>query len=162
MIHRVARRMLVLALFAPIGAIPLRAQSAAKPPVADATAALRAEIVRADSAMFAAYNANDAERLGRYFAPDLEFFHDTGGLATWAQTMAGFKGVFAQNPGIRRTLVGEVEVYPIKDYGAIEIGAHRFCHVENGRDECGTFRFTHVWRRSGSGWQVSRVVSYGH
>ena len=112
--------------------------------------------------MFAAYNAHDAEQLGRYFAPDLEFYHDKGGLLNWTQAIAGLTGTFKQSPDIRRSLVGPLEVYPIPGYGAIEIGAHRFCHRENERDVCGTFKFLMVWRRTPTGWQVSRAVSYDH
>ncbi len=50
---------------------------------ATSRAALRHEIESADSTIFAAYNAHDADQIGRYFAPDLEFYHDTGGLVTW-------------------------------------------------------------------------------
>ncbi|CAN5275515.1 hypothetical protein BH09GEM1_BH09GEM1_33130 [soil metagenome] len=125
-------------------------------------AALRHEIERADSSMFAAYNAQDGDQLGRYLAPDLEFYHDTGGLLTWAQVMTGLRSTFTKSPDIRRTLVGAIEVYPIPDYGAIEVGVHQFCHRENGRQECGTFKFTHVWRRAATGWQLARAVSYDH
>lgn len=77
--------------------------------------------------------------------------------------MKGLKGMFDQNNGIRRDLVpGSLEVYPIRDYGAIEIGAHRFCHVENGKDDCGTFKFVQIWQKQQRGWKVTRVVSYGH
>ncbi|MDQ2932210.1 MAG: nuclear transport factor 2 family protein [Gemmatimonadota bacterium] len=139
-------------------ATPLSGQRAtAIPP-----AALRHEIERADSSIFAAYNAHDADQLGRYFAPDLEFYHDTGGLQTWAQVMVGLRSTFTKSPDIRRTLVGAIEVYPIPDYGAIEVGMHQFCHRENGRQECGTFKFTHVWRRTATGWQIARIVSYDH
>ena len=134
--------------------------SAQSPTVA--AAVLRQEIQHADSAMFAAYNAHDGDQLGRYFAPDLEFYHDTGGLLTWAQAMAGLTNTFTHSPDIRRTLVGPIEVYPIRDYGAIEVGVHQFCHRENGHLDCGTFKFTHVWRRTATGWQVSRAVSYDH
>ncbi len=125
-------------------------------------AALRHEIERADSSMFAAYNAHDGDQLGRYLAPDLEFYHDTGGLLTWAQAMAGLESTFIKSPDIRRTLVGAIEVYPIPGYGAIEVGVHQFCHHETGRQECGTFKFTHVWRRTPTGWQIARIVSYDH
>ena len=57
---------------------------------------------------------------------------------------------------------GSLEVFPIKNYGAMEVGVHRFCHVEQGKEECGTFRFVHVWRRTDRKWQIARVVSYGH
>lgn len=131
-------------------------------PTAISSGALRHEIESAYSSMFAAYNAHDADQRGRYLAPDLEFYHDTGGLQTWAQAMAGLRSTFTKSPDIRRTLVGAIEVYPIPDYGAIEVGVHQFCHHENGRQECGTFKFTHVWRRTATGWQIARVISYDH
>lgn len=107
--------------------------------------------------------ASAASKLaGRYLAPDLEFYHDTGGLQRRAQAMAGLRSTFTKSPDIRRTLVGAIEVYPIPDYGAIEVGVHQFCHRENGRQECGTFKFTHVWRRTATGWQITRVISYDH
>jgi hypothetical protein len=50
--------------------------------------------------------------------------------------------MLASVPDIRRDLVKEsLEIYPIKDYGAIEIGVHRFCHKEHGQEECGSFKF---------------------
>ena len=52
--------------------------------------------------------------------------------------MRDFESMFAQGNNMTRELVGNtLEVYPIKDYGAIEIGAHRFCHVENGQMNAG-------------------------
>jgi ketosteroid isomerase-like protein len=122
------------------------------------------EIVGAlDRRMFDAYNAHDLDKLMAMFAPDLEFYHDTGGLVGYEQVKEGFRGIFANNTDIRRDLVaGSLEVYPIKGYGAIEIGQHRFCHTENGKDDCGTFKFLHVWRFAGGAWQASRIVSYGH
>ena len=149
----------VLGAIAISACVPVRSGQA---PNANSPTALRLEIERADSTMFAAYNAHDGDQLGRYFAPDLEFYHDTGGLLTWAQAMAGLTSTFTQNPDIRRTLVGAIDVYPIRDYGAIEVGVHQFCHRENSGEQCGTFKFTHVWRRTAVGWQVSRAVSYDH
>src|SRR5438477_1633593 len=99
-------------------------------------------IARMDSTTFDAFNAHDVERLMAMFTDDLEFYHDTGGLTDYKQSAEGFKKMFAGTPDIRRDLVkGSLEVYPIKDHGAIEIGKHRFCHKENGKDDCGTFKF---------------------
>ena len=132
------------------------------PPPTD-PAALRELVTGLDRAMFDAYNAHDVAGLMALFAPGLEFFHDTGGLAGYEAAQGGFTQVFANNPDIRRDLVpGTLQVYPIKDYGAIEIGAHRFCHTEDGKADCGTFQFLQVWHYDGGRWQVSRVVSYGH
>ena len=74
-----------------------------------------------------------------------------------------FEAMFAQGNNMTRELVGNtLEVYPVKDYGAIEIGAHRFCHVENGKNECGTFRFVHIWQKKDGEWKISRAISYSH
>jgi ketosteroid isomerase-like protein len=148
---------------------PRPGASRSLPPVAPAASVVPAhdslyqQIARLDAQAFAAYNAHDADKLMSFFAPDLEFYHDTGGLAGFSQTRQGFASVFAQNADIRRDLVpGSLEVYPIKGYGAIQIGAHRFCHHENGKEDCGTFKFVMVWQHQPSGWKITRVVSYGH
>lgn len=125
--------------------------------------ALLALVLDLDRRMFAAYDAHDVDALMSWFAPELEFFHDTGGLANWAQVKAGFASVFVNNPDIRRELVpGSTRVYPVRDYGAIQIGRHRFCHTENGRPDCGEFEFVQVWRLRDGRWQVTRELSYGH
>jgi len=138
--------------------------AAAPPAVAlPAKDELHEKIAQLDAEMFAAFNAHDAGKLMSYFADNLEFYHDKGGLAGFAQTKQGFERMFAQTPDISRTLVpGSLEVYPIKDYGAMHIGVHRFCHVENGRDDCGSFKFVMLWQQQGSTWKITRVVSYGH
>ena len=131
--------------------------------VADSPTELSETIKKLDAAIFDAFNAHDANRLMSYFTEDLEFFHDTGGLQNFRDNAEGFKKMFANMPDIRRDLVREsLEVYPIKDYGAMEIGQHRFCHKENGTDDCGTFGFAMVWRKVGDSWKISRVLSYGH
>ena len=125
--------------------------------------ALHVEIARMDSLLFAALNAGDLTRLKTFFAPDLEFYQDNEGLENYAQTMQDFQAMLRQPSRIRRELVpGSLEVYPIKNYGAIEVGSHRFCHEEQGRTECGTFKFLHVWRKTGKTWRLSRIVSYAH
>lgn len=118
-----------------------------------------------DSVMFAAFNAHDLDKLKTTFSEDLEFYHDKGGLSNYKQTMENFRALFEKNKttGLRRDIVkGSLEVYPIKDYGAVEICLHRFCHVENGRDDCGTFKNVMIWRKIYGLWKVTRVISYDH
>ncbi len=55
-----------------------------------------------------------------------------------------------------------MSIYPIPDYGAIQVGRHRFCHPENGAMDCGVFEFMHIWRKEGETWRITKVVSYGH
>jgi len=124
---------------------------------------LHNEIARMDSVLFEAFNTQNLDKLKTLFTDDLEFYHDTGGLALYSQTIKDFTKMFEQNLRIRRELVkGSLEIYPIKNYGAIETGQHRFCHLENGKDECGTFKFVHVWQKKGGEWKISRVISYNH
>jgi ketosteroid isomerase-like protein len=145
------------------GAQPAPAPPAAVEAIPADAAQLRELVASLDRKMFDAYNAHDVDGLMAWFTEDLEFYHDNGGLLDFQQVKAGFTSVFASNKDIRRELVdGSLEVYPIKGYGAIEIGAHRFCHTEDGKPDCGTFRFLQIWRFRDGAWKVSRDVSFGH
>ena len=122
-------------------------------------------ITMLDSALFVAFNAHDARQLSTWFTKDLEFYHDKDGLAGFDTTMAHFRGLFERNTdtGLRRVIVpGSLEVYPLGGFGALEVCSHRFCHTENGKEDCGTFKNVMVWVRDSSGWHVSRVISYDH
>ena len=156
----VIKRSMILSLTIAAFAMCLGAQA---PMAANHDRALKIEIAHMDSVVFAAFNARDLDKLATFFAPDLEFYQDNEGVENYSQTLKDFRGMFQQPAPIRRTLVpGSLEVYPIKNYGAIEVGSHRFCHEENGKRECGTFKFLHIWRKAGNGWQLSRIVSYAH
>jgi len=127
------------------------------------TSALYRSIGSRDAALSAAFNSHDIEALMALFDDDVEFYHDAGGLQRHTGVKAGFTGLFGQNNGIRRELVpGTLRVYPIRDYGAMEMGSHRFCHLEDGKQDCGTFEFMQIWQQSGDSWKITRVVSYGH
>jgi ketosteroid isomerase-like protein len=126
-------------------------------------ASLEEEIAAQDRALFDAYNAHDLERVMSFFSEDLEFYHDTDGLLSRSQVAEGTKSLFGQGNGIRRDLVPDsLRVHPVPGYGAIQLGAHRFCHDENGRQDCGVFQFIHVWRKLEGRWRITRVLSYGH
>lgn len=140
---------------APISSQPGSSQEAPTP--------LYVEIQRLEDRMSDAFNRHDLDALMALFTSDLEFYHDTGGLQSFAAVRAGFQGLFAQDNGIRRNLIPEtLRVFPVKDYGAVELGEHQFCHEENGRTDCGTFEFIQVWRKEGAEWKIARVISIGH
>ena len=120
-------------------------------------------IAHMDSVLFNAFNSRDVEKLKTLFTEDLEFYHDLGGLTNYTQNMEAFKKTAEKNNDLKRELIpGTLEVYPVKDFGAMQIGEHRFCHTENGKPDCGTFKFVHIWKRINNEWKISRVVSYGH
>jgi hypothetical protein len=122
------------------------------------------EIARMDSILFNAFNKRDVVKFGTFFTNDLEFYHDKGGLTDYNYTMNFMKDVAGnRNNDLRRELVKEsLEVFPIPGYGAMEIGSHTFCHLENGEKDCGTFKFVHIWQKKDGAWKISRVVSYDH
>jgi len=154
MAQTVARLTLALACFAFTQAVNAQVLK---------TDALYLEIAEMDRALFEAFNNRDLQKQETIFARDIEFFHDQGGVSTYDQLIENTKRLFAQNLGLKRTLVpSSLEVYSIKDYGALEVGEHTFCHVENGRNDCGTFKFVHVWQKRSDGWKLTRVISYGH
>lgn len=126
---------------------------------------LFAEIVHMDSVMFDAFNAHDLDKIMSTFDSSLEFYHDIGGVSDFQRNKELLGDLFERNKttGLRRELVpGTMEVYPVKDYGAIETGLHRFCHEENGKQDCGTFKFLHIWQKKNGQWKVTRVASYDH
>ncbi len=146
-------KLFVLTLFC---AMPLVAKAADSPRLHD-------EIASVDGRFFDAFNACDLKTMGDMFSKDLEFYHDLGGVHGYKDTMETTRENCERGLGLRRRLVeGSLKVYPIKGYGAIQVGQHTFCHKENGKDDCGTFDFVHVWQRTDKGWVLARVVSYGH
>lgn len=121
------------------------------------------EIARMDSIMFAAFNARDMATFKPLFTEDLEWYQDNGGLIYYKNVFENFAATFKKEYILTRQLVeGSLQVHPIKDYGAIEIGVHQFRHIENGKEEVGTFKFVMIWRKTNDRWQISRVISYDH
>ncbi|MDR6941073.1 nuclear transport factor 2 family protein [Mucilaginibacter pocheonensis] len=122
-------------------------------------------ILHMDSVCFDAFNAHDMQGLKKVFADNVEFYHDLGGLAYYDETMQNFEKMFAQNKdtGLKRELVrGSLEIYPIKNFGAIEVGVHKFTHMENGKEVVGLLKFLHVWQYKNNEWKITRVISYDH
>jgi hypothetical protein len=116
-----------------------------------------------DSGMFNAFNSRDFEAFQRYLSPELEIYQDNIGLRNYRQSMEAFQKLLTGEYVLARQLVkGSLEVYPIKDYGAIEIGRHTFCHIENGRQDCGTYRFVHIWKHENGDWKITRIITYDH
>ncbi|BEV11908.1 nuclear transport factor 2 family protein [Asticcacaulis sp. DW145] len=122
---------------------------------------LTTEIRALDAKVFDAYNRCDLETFSAYFDPKVAFYHDTGG-ATFDRD--------AVVDGVRKYICGKVKrelitegfhVYPIKDYGAIEEGEHRFCQMATGQCE-GIAKFVMVWAKRDGAWQITSVLSYGH
>jgi ketosteroid isomerase-like protein len=119
-------------------------------------------IVKQDSTFFDAYNHCDTkfEAYADFYSDDIEFYHDQGGLSNSKKDI--LEGTKKNICGkVTRTLVpGSIEVYPIKDYGAIEIGLHAFSNNTNPPDEPQKIsRFTIFWKLINGQWKIAKVIS---
>ena len=124
-------------------------------------AALTKKITELDAALFQAFNQCDLEKFAGLFADDVEFYHDEGGLTLGAK---------AVTEAVKNNICGKVnrvlvstEVYPMKGYGAVQTGVHRFTHP--GKDDVepmGEAQFIHLWQNKDGVWKITRVISYDH
>jgi hypothetical protein len=124
---------------------------------------LHDEISNIDKVLFDAFNSCELETIGNILSKDLEFYHDTGGVSNFEDTMQAFKSNCENKLGLKRNITkGTLKVFPVKNFGAIQEASHEFCHIENGKNECSTFKFIHIWKENSGKWQLTRVVSYDH
>jgi hypothetical protein len=72
---------------------------------------------------------------------------------------------FAKPTKMRRTLLaGSLQVYAIKNFGAIQMGAHVFYQTDGVAPErmVGQPQFMHIWKKTVHGWKIVKIVSYDH
>ena len=122
---------------------------------------LTKEIGALDAKVFDAYNRCDLPAFSSYFDPKVAFYHDTGGATFERDAMVDGVRKYICGQVKRELISATVRVYPIKDYGAIEEGEHRFCQLATGRCE-GIAKFVMVWTKQGGAWRITNVLSYGH
>src|SRR6476659_5850408 len=63
------------------------------------------QIAHMDSVMFNAFNNRDVKTFDSLFTPDLEFYHDKGGLTGLQHTLDFMKSVAENDNGLKRVLV---------------------------------------------------------
>ena len=118
-------------------------------------------IARLDTAVFDAYNQCQLDKLGSYFTEDLEFYHDQTGLSLGRQNLVDAVKNNICGKVHRELVPGSLEVYPMKGYGAVEIGVHRFTHPDDPNN-VGEAKFIMLWQQKGQTWKVTRVISFDH
>lgn len=138
----------------------------AQPAIDAKSGALFDAISAQDTKLFDAYNGCDLQTMNDIASEDLEFYHDQTGLAVGR---APFVKALKDNicGKVHRLLVpGSLEVYPLKTYGAVEVGEHVFCpaaHPETCDPKAsGVAKFTMLWKQTPTGWLLTRVISYDH
>jgi hypothetical protein len=114
-----------------------------------------------DAALFQAYNTCDLKTLGAMVTEDLEFYHDLTGLVVGRRVFVDAIKNNICGKVTRELVASSLEVYPLKGYGAVEMGVHRF-HHPGTQDKDGEARFVQLWQWKDGVWRVSRVISYEH
>jgi ketosteroid isomerase-like protein len=159
------KKLFALVLMGLMAGALVRAEAQAVPALdaIKSDAELTSAISALDTQLFDAYNNCDIDKLGSMVVDDLEFYHDKTGLMVGKQPfLVAIKNNICGK--VRRELVkGSLEVYPLKGFGAVEIGVHRFYHPgTQDHDVVGEAKFIHVWQYKDGAWKVSRVISYDH
>ncbi|WP_246616004.1 nuclear transport factor 2 family protein [Aquimarina litoralis] len=116
-------------------------------------------IIKMDNEFFDAYNNCDLKKQADIYSDDIEFFHDKGGLSTSKEAIINSteKNICGK---VTRTLIKEsVEVYPIKDYGAVQIGFHKFYNNQEPEAESIPVKFILIWHNQNGKWKIKKVVS---
>ncbi|MGV7186711.1 nuclear transport factor 2 family protein [Xanthomonas axonopodis] len=126
---------------------------------------LQATIATLDQEVFDSFNrcADPAqlEKHASYFDPHVEFYHDTGGVTWNHEDMLANTRKYACGHYTRELIPGSLKVYPVRDFGAIAQGQHRFCDRATGKCE-GAADFLMIWHLHSGQWIITRVLSYAH
>jgi hypothetical protein len=129
------------------------------PPYQPVDQELQMSIENMDRDFFEAYNSCDMEKQKEIYADDIEFFHDKSGLSTSkSDILAATENNICGK--VTRTLVeGSIEVYPIHDYGAIEIGYHKFFNNQEPDAISNPSKFIILWKNEAGNWRITKVIS---
>lgn len=154
-------------------AVILSATTVTAQSISSKTAASRqlfAELAAKDAELFdAIFNKCDVEKLANLLTEDFEFYHDKSGQVAKSgkEFVASITNMCdRQNKGIdyraRRVLVpNSLNVYPLNNYGAVQMGVHRFYPLVRGKSN-EIAKFTHLWKKENGEWRLARVLSYDH
>src|SRR5580698_9013980 len=126
------------------------------------------KITELDQKLLDAFNAYDTATMRDLMESWLEFYQDND-TTTYSrdQLEQSFRDRCGANnvSKLRRELIpGSMEVYVLKDYGALQIARHNFFIMENGKkgNLAASPKIVLIWRNDHGHWAVTRVISYGH
>ena len=127
--------------------------------------ALFRTIASLDSGVFDSYNTCNLEKFASFFADDVEFYHDKGGLTRGRSALVDSVKNNICGKTRRDPIPGTLEVHPMDGFGALQIGAHRFCDAKVKQCDGtsgGVGKFIHLWQNRDGVWKITRVISYDH
>jgi hypothetical protein len=117
-------------------------------------------ILGQDSIFFKAYNTCDIGKQAMMYNDNIEFYHDNGGLTTNKEDILESIRKNICGKVTRELVAGSVEVYPVKNFGAVEIGLHTFYNnIERPGIPSRPGKFIIIWQNKNNAWFINRVVS---
>jgi len=123
---------------------------------------LNKAITALDAALFDAYNKCDLAKFGSLIDDNVEFYHDQGGVTLGRAALVDAVKNNICGKVTRELVPSSLQVYPMKGYGAIEMGTHLFHHPGHPENGDGEGKFVHLWQYKDGAWKVTRVLSYDH
>jgi len=124
---------------------------------------LEKAVTALDAALFDSYNRCELTKFATFFTDDVEFYHDQGGVTLGKANLTESVKRYICGKVTRELLPGTLRIYPMKGYGAVEMGVHRFHHPGHDDTEgVGEARFIHLWQYKDGAWKITRVISYDH
>jgi hypothetical protein len=151
---------------------PVAAEIRLTPGAAPASPELIAALAEKDRQLFEAVFGCKLDLLASLIADDFEFVHDKWGQTadSGSKFMQGMRAnckaqETGQNFRARRELVGgSMTVHVLNNYGAMQMGEHRFFALQPGQPDKLTEsgKFIDVWRQIDGEWKLARVISYDH
>jgi hypothetical protein len=120
-------------------------------------------IATLDSIFFYNYNTCDVhlKQYADFYAEDVEFYHDKGGVMTLKKDIVTSTEKYVCGNVSRELMPGSIEVYPIKDYGAVEMGLHKFHNKNEDETKYPSHfgKFVIVWQLKNESWKIAKVIS---
>jgi Domain of unknown function (DUF4440) len=153
-------RLLLLAWLVSLPHAPVRQTRQAAP-----DSLLFRTVASLDRELFDAYNTCNLEAFASFIDEDVEFYHDKGGVTRGRSTLVESVRNNICGKTRRDFIVPSLEVHPLDGYGALQIGAHRFCDAK--LKQCdgtagGVGKFIHLWQNRDGVWRLTRVISFDH
>lgn len=121
--------------------------------------ALQHKIEELDSIFFTAYNNCNLDKQASLIAEEIEFYHDNGGLMTSKRDIIEATKNNICGKVTRELIKGSIEVYPIYNFGAVQIGYHKFFNNQEPDAISNPSKFIAIWKNDNDTWQMSRIVS---
>ena len=127
-------------------------------------------IYQMDSLYFHAQNTCDLEKYSSFLHSDFEFFHDKAGFTSSKEKEMKDMHIFCgeeqrTRQPLRRELIDcSMKVYPMDNFGAIELCEHRFyLQINDGTEKLvGSGKMTAIWKMENKDWKLMRIISYDH